>query len=211
MTTKDVQLNKFDKVVIYLHSGDHVQGEVAQIRGNCIQLRKKSESNYTKFAIYFHEIKRVDVIQQNGTDSANILNGTGSGIRNGSKSTMGNLSQMLDMICNHVVISVNDYQYQKFLADVKDCSLLGIASVGFINGRMSTPSLVAFNLDNKQIVVLDLVEMKSSKLNPFKCHLKSIFASTTIEKIIHGAKFFVDYLTHRENITISSVFDTQVS
>lgn len=100
-----------------------------------------------------------------------------------------------------------DVSFHDALKDLSNFSYIAVSTDGASMGRKSKMPFIVLSTP-QQIYIFDIQVMQ---YKAFDGGLKALLESETPKKIVHDCRKLSDCLFHKHNVTLKSVFDTQVN
>lgn len=106
----------------------------------------------------------------------------------------------------YIYINQVDKVFHDAILDLKDHSFVALSTDGASMGRKCKMPFLVMSTP-KQIYIFDTQVMQ---YRAFDAGLKELLESEYHKKIVHDSRVLSDCLKHKHNVTLKSVFDTQV-
>jgi len=143
------------------------------------------------------KVKESDVMNTTSRDTA----------MNHSKLSEEEYRALNKLVNNYVLIDRVGDVFKRAMEDIKAEPAVGLSMEGAMFGRYSQVSIVSFATPSCAFL-FDIYTLGDAA---FDNGLRDILESEKIEKVIHNCRLVSDYLHHKHQVTICSVFDTQVA
>ena len=143
------------------------------------------------------KVKESDVMNTTSRDTA----------MNHSKLSEEEYRALNKLVNNYVLIDRVGDVFKRAMEDIKAEPAVGLSMEGAMFGRYSQVSIVSFATPSCAFL-FDIYTLGDAA---FDNGLRDILESEKIEKVIHNCRLVSDCLHHKHQVTICSVFDTQVA
>lgn len=127
-----------------------------------------------------------------------------TGVEEKKKFHQNEVERIQEIAKNIVHISQHDEKYHNAISDLKKQEIIFTTSENRF-GRLEVKRPLLTMATPTTVYMFDLL-----RLGAIKKELKEIFSSDLPRKVIYGAAEFADYLSHKENCSLSGAFDVLV-